>query len=131
MATKLSASALVRAEGQTFANVRITQGLNLSPSLVLASDVRGVYVVVTRNNWPAAGCALAGQVSYDGGASWVTVIGPLEVPPYEPTPKEPNPTPAEIGYSWGDAGPQPTHARLVLNNHGTSAFREDFRIDIG
>jgi len=123
-------SLATRQPGQTFANVRITRGPNLSPELVVPPDARGVYVVVTRNNWPAGGATLTAQLSYDGGVSWVTKTV-LLVMPYEPTPKEPTPTPAEIGCSWGDAEPQPTHARLGLSNPSDSAFREDFRIDIG
>lgn len=128
MATRAIRAA--REVGTTFPNVQIQPGANAFGPMAVTVDTRSIYVIMSRDNWPPEGCTLEGQLSFNGGSSWQTVAGPLFVPPHTPDPKEPTPTPADIGYSWGEGMPQPTHARLVVNNHG-ARFRSDLRIDVG
>lgn len=103
----------------TFLAVSIPAGLRTSPQVVIPAGTNEVDVVISRDAWPAAGCDLELQFSYDGGSTWSTKIGPLHIDPFVATAKQPTPTPCSIGYGWGDSQAQPTHARGRINTPAT------------
>lgn len=109
----------------TFLGVQIVAGTRTSPAAAIAADMSEVDVSLSRENWPAAGCTLSLQFSFDGGNSWVTKVGPTQIGPFVATPKQASSTPARIGWTWNhDVFGQPTHAR------GQIATPQTFTTDI-
>lgn len=102
-------------------DVSIPTGTTQSPAVVLGTDVLFLNVEITRDNWPAGGATLELRFSFDGGNTFITKSGPTFVDQFVPTPKQPTPTPASIGWGWNPAVQgQPTHARGRISGVGTA-----------
>lgn len=108
----------------TYANVLIRSPSQTSPAIPIPTDCDEINVRISRENWPALGCLIELQFSFDNQATWETKAS-SQVAPFIPTPKILTVTPAEIGWGWNsEIQGQPTHAR------GRITTATNFRADI-
>jgi hypothetical protein len=98
-----------------------------------AQQLGSLTVYLSRENWPAEGVELGIMASFDGGSNYIYVSGPQIVPPFVPTPKQPDvsQSPAFLSFAWGPGSPRqnPTHVKIVGDNLGAASFQATAQID--
>lgn len=109
-------------------NVQIRQGLFETSAIVVPSDVNGLHITMSRENWPPAGVTIGFGVSVDSGQTWRwsdTLIAPFVA-----TPKVPNvaDSPAHLFYAWNPNLESRKANRVMLRTNSPSQFRSDVAV---
>lgn len=112
----------------TFDGVNIRKGVTNSPSVAIPANANFMGIEVGRENWPAAGVDIWIAISHDGGITFNPVCGATKIMPHIATAREPNPTPASIGYGWGGRK-RPTHIKACSNS--PNAFSAKIVVKVG
>lgn len=114
---------------ETLANRLIPSGTTETPDVVVPADVNALTLIMSRENWPAAGVTIAIAVSTDAGQTWKWWN--QFIAPFVPTAKTTNvaDAPAKISYGWNPNLAEKRANRVRVRVVSPQSFRSDIQIE--
>lgn len=109
-------------------NVQIRQGQFETPDITIPSDVNGLHITLSRENWPAAGVTIGFGVSTDAGQTWKWAD--TFIAAFVPSVKVPNvaDSPAHLFYAWNPNIESRRANRVKVRTDSPAAFRSEVAV---